>query len=81
MVAQQLQSYIRGQLILFDGNFRDKEVDILFGVHPASKVIESMTYANLTPDDPARDFTDPDNQIESLTLTNCLIGIQYKSHF
>ena len=78
-------SYLRGQLLIFDGDYRSKEIDILFGIHPATKVIESLTYERLLPDgqpyvpDPSTNYTDPINLIERLTLKTTLIGIQVKN--
>ena len=72
-------------MLLFEGDYRTKEIDILFGIHPATKVIESLTYEKLLPDgkpyvpDPSVEQVEPPNLIERLTLKNSLIGIQVKN--
>ena len=73
-------------MILFEGQFREKEIDILFAIHPSTKVIENLTYSKLFNGKPyisdaSSNDTEPENLIESLTLTNTLIGIQYKKNF
>ena len=80
-----LGSYLRGQLLVFDGEYRTKEIDILFGIHPKSKAVESLKYEKLLPDgqpyvpDPSMNQTDPVNLIERLTLKNALIALQEKN--
>ena len=81
IIEETLQSYLHSQVLLFNGDYRSKEVDIMFGIHPATKVIEELTYEKLLPDgkpyipDPSTNYTDPINLIERLTLKNALIGI------
>ena len=79
-VSKSLQTAFRGKLILFEGQFREKEIDIMFAIHPTSKMITSLSYEKLLNgqpfvSDPSRNDTEPDNLIESLTLTNVLVGI------
>ena len=54
-------------MIMFDGMFRKKEIDILFSIHPSTKVIDSMNYQKLLDgepyvSDPAENQTDADSE-------------------
>ena len=65
-------------MILFEGQFREKEMDILFAIHPSTKVIENLSYTKLLNGEPyvsSKNSTEPENLVERLTLTNALIGI------
>ena len=77
-------------MILFDGYFREKEIDIFFAVNPKSDVAQNLIYSRSLPN--GEPFTEtaatngtnkvvPTKIIESLRIEDALIGIQFKHNF
>ena len=42
--AHEFRTAIRGKMILFDGYYREKEIDLFFGINPTSKIDEQVFY-------------------------------------
>ena len=81
-IPELLNTAIRGKLILFQGDYREKEIDKFFAINPVSKIGERIHYNSrpLIPNDVTTDSNDPeykrltDVQVEGLFLENVLVG-------
>lgn len=48
-VTQQLITAIRSKLIIFDGHYRDKEIDIFFSAAPNPDIVSKISYQRILP--------------------------------
>ena len=67
--STQLSTAIRSKIIMFDGDYREQEIDKFFAINPQSKVGEHITHLN------------DENLGEILVLNNALTGTQIKNKF
>ncbi len=76
-------------MILFDGHYREKEIDVFFGVNPRNTMGQRLIYQQLLPSGEV--YTPKDNEngtqsapqglLESIKLENAMIGFQLKHNF
>lgn len=80
---------MRGKLIIFDGHYRNKEIDIYFAVNPKQDILQNLVYSRFLPGGEPYNGTTlsdsgktlPEKIYERLEIHDALIGIQTKNHF
>mmetsp|Transcript_10885 Transcript_10885/g.14664 ORF Transcript_10885/g.14664 Transcript_10885/m.14664 type:complete len:80 (-) Transcript_10885:1799-2038(-) len=77
----EVKTAIRAKAILFDGDYREKEIDLYFAINPKSRIGDRLRFEQFTADGKPLNLTEykdgkeiPENLIDKLTLENLLIG-------
>ena len=77
-MIKEFKTGLSGKIILFDGDYREREINIYFAINPK---LEELTYSRLFPengeffDHGEIEVEEPEFLLERLHVKNALVGI------